>query len=289
MARARFASARSVAGFTLTELAVVLAIVGFLLGSLMYTLAAQTEQRNFEDTRRRLELARELLLAFAITNGRLPCPARSVATAAPATVAGDEVRNAVTGDCTGDGVTDYYGGVNGAVTLGLLPARAIGFQQVDSSGFAVDVWGNRIRYAVAKSNTNCSIVPPVGTILFTSATNLKFYGIACQPNDLLVCKSANVVPAPTAASCGGPVAGANQIMTKSLLVAIVFSTGKNGATGGTGMDEAANLNGAGNADPVFVYHTPAPSTAAGGEFDDQFIWITTGEFYGKLIAAGALP
>src|SRR5713226_3898267 len=101
------AERRSLAiGFTLVELAVVLAIVGLLLGSLMYTLSAQTEQRNFEETRRRLEQARELVLSFAIVNGRLPCPARSAATAAPVTVAGDEVRDA-SGQCTGDGVVDY--------------------------------------------------------------------------------------------------------------------------------------------------------------------------------------
>ncbi len=29
--------------------------------------------------------------------------------------------------------------------------------------------------------------------------------------------------------------------------------------------------------------------AANGEFDDQFTWITMGELYGKLIAAGVLP
>src|SRR5258707_6905415 len=89
MRTARPAQPGAVRGFTLTELAVVMAIVAFLLGSLMYTLSAQVEQRNFEETRRRLELARELLLSFAITNGRLPCPARSAATAAPVTVAGD--------------------------------------------------------------------------------------------------------------------------------------------------------------------------------------------------------
>ena len=61
------------------------------------------------------------------------------------------------------------------------------------------------------------------------------------------------------------------------------------ATGGTGADESKNLDGAGNADPVFVWHTPAPSDAANGEFDDQFAWITVGEFYGKLIASGMLP
>jgi len=264
-------------GFTLTELAVVLAIVALLLGGLMYTLAAQSDQRNFEETRRRLEQARELLLAFAIVNGRLPCPARSAATVTPATVPGDEVRDAVTGACVGDTVTDYYGGTSGSATLGLLPARAIGFPIVDSEGFAVDAWGNRLRYAVASLITNCSgssITPH-----FTNAANLRTNGISCQPNDLLVCKSASGI---TATTCGG---AANQIMSQSLVAALVFSTGKNGAAGAAGADEAANLNG----DRVFVWHTPTPSTAPNGEFDDQMVWITVGELYGRMIAAGVLP
>src|SRR5258706_10701068 len=263
------------AGFTLTELAVDRAIVSPLLGGLLYTLAAQTDQRNFEETRRRLDLARELVLAFAITNGRLPCPARSAATAVPVTVAGDEVVTTATG-CIGDAVTDYYGGTNAGVTLGLLPARAIGFQQVDSSGLAVDAWGNRIRYAVANLTTPSATCP---TPHFVNATNLKTNGIGCQPNDLLICKSATGI---TGTTCGS---GANQIMTTSLVVAIIFSTGKNGTTGGTGLDEAANLNG----DRIYVYHTPTPSTVTNGEFDDQFTWITHGELYGRLIAAGVLP
>jgi prepilin-type N-terminal cleavage/methylation domain-containing protein len=266
-------------GFSLVELAVVMAIVAFLLGSLMYTLSAQTEQRSFEDTRRRLDQARELVLAFALVNGRLPCPARSVATASPATVAGDEVVTTATG-CVGDAVTDYYGGTAGGITYGLLPARTIGYQQVDSSGFAVDAWGNRIRYVVANLITNCS--GSSTTPHFVNSTNLKANGISCQPNDLLICKSANLPPAITTTTCGG---GANQVMSQSLVVAIIFSTGKNGATGGTGLDEAANLNG----DRVFVYHTPTPSTAANGEFDDQFTWVSVGELYGKLVSAGVLP
>jgi len=78
-------------------------------------------------------------------------------------------------------------------------------------------------------------------------------------------------------------------------VAIVFSTGKNGANSSTaGADEAANLKTSASGlsptiNPLFVYHTPTPSTAANGEFDDQFTWITVGELYGKLIAAGVLP
>jgi len=60
-------------GFTLTELAVVFFIVALLMATAMFTLSAQTDQRNFEETRRRLEAARDLVLAFAVANGRLPC------------------------------------------------------------------------------------------------------------------------------------------------------------------------------------------------------------------------
>ena len=41
------------AGFTLTELAVVMAVVALLLGMGMYTLGAQVEQRNRADTEHR--------------------------------------------------------------------------------------------------------------------------------------------------------------------------------------------------------------------------------------------
>jgi prepilin-type N-terminal cleavage/methylation domain-containing protein len=278
-----------VAGFSLVELAIVLAIVGLLMMSLTYTLSAQVEQRNFEDTRRRLDQARELVLAFAIVNGRLPCPARSTSAGAEVRVADTDLVVANRGKCQdAGGVVDYYGGAPGGAVGGLLPAATIGYQQVDSAGFAVDAWQNRIRYVVANLITNCS--GSSTTPHFTNLTNLRANGITCQPNDLLVCKSANLPPAITATTCGG---AANQIMSQSLVAAIIYSTGKNFATAQDAaiataagrIDESANLNG----DRVFVYHTPTPGGAANGEFDDQFTWISVGEFYGKLIAAGVLP
>ena len=272
------------AAFTLVELAVVLTIVGLLLLSLMYTLSAQVDQRDFEETRRRLEQARELVLAFAIVNGRLPCPARSNS-------AGAEVRNAA-GECKDAGGTeDYYGGtVSAGVTGGLLPAATIGFPSIDSDGFAVDAWQNRIRYAVSRNVVNCagsSTFPH-----FENAANLKSNGMSCQPNDLLVCKSsAGLNAGASPPSCGG---SANQVMTQGLVTAIIFSTGKNGGTSpnGAGSDEQTNLktNSALSPliHPLFVSHTPVPSDSANA-FDDQFVWITVGELYGRLIAAGVLP
>ncbi len=273
----RFSLRRRLRGFTLTELAVVMAIVGFLLASLMYTLSAQTEARNFDDTRRRLDQARDLVLAFALVNGRLPCPARS-------TSGGAEVRDVATGRCWDGAIEDYYGGTlsNGA-TGGLLPAVTIGYPLTDSSGFALDGWGNRIRYAVAKSIAAGTCSGTFTNPHWVNAINMRANGIACQPGDLLICKSSTGI---TSTACGG---AANQLMSQSLVVAMVFSTGKNSSTGGTGADESKNLDGNGNADPVFVWHAPTPSGFANGEFDDQFAWITVGELYGRLVASGVLP
>ena len=51
----RSAPSARIRGFTLTEMAVVFTIVALLLASAMYTLSAQTENRNLADTQRRIE------------------------------------------------------------------------------------------------------------------------------------------------------------------------------------------------------------------------------------------
>ena len=277
---------RSASGFTLTELALVTVIVSLLLASLMYTMSAQTEQRNFEDTRRRLEQARDLVMAFALANGRLPCPARVTSTAnhsqglesfCPAST-GSCLSSETTTVQTHGNCSNYYDGY--------LPAASIGWPIVDVQGFAVDGWGNRLRYAVTKLPTVCAA--PAGTLVFTSSANLKTYGLACQPSDLLLCRS-STGPI-TGSSCS---AAANQAVATNVLAALIFSTGKNFGTATTAAaavtagrpDEAANLDG----DASFVFHVPAPTGAANGEFDDQMVWITVGEVYSRLISAGLLP
>src|SRR5688500_10078736 len=170
--------------FTLVEMAVVLAIIGLLLGSLMYTLSAQTEQRARGETQRTLEQAREAILGYAVANGRLPCPASAASMGVESPAGG--------GDCT-----NYYDG--------FLPAVTLGFQPVDSQGFALDAWNNRIRYAVARNlNAAASCVGTSTTPHFTHKVNLKQNGMSCLPNsnELLICKSSVSAPAPTPGSCG---------------------------------------------------------------------------------------
>lgn len=246
---------RSARGFTLAEMAVVFAIFALLIGGAVATLSAQTEQRNIEETQRRLNAAADAVIAFAIVNRRLPCPA--VATAEESPVGG--------GTCSSP-----YGG--------FLPAKTVGFQPTDSSGYGVDVWGNRMRYAVANLITGCT-----GTSLtphFTSQANLKSNGVSCKPNDLDICDTATGA---TATACASTTV---RVVSQGTVAFVVYSTGKNGSiTAAQGADELENTDG----DRVFVWRTPSGSDAASGAYDDQVVFVPAGVLYARLVAAGVLP
>ena len=263
-------------GFTLTELAVVLTIVAILLSSLMWTLSAQTEGRNRDETLRRLEQSKELLLSFAIVNGRLPCPARcSNAPACNAGGDGGDEQPAGGGVCT-DGYAGY------------LPGRTLGFQPVDSAGYALDAWNNRIRYAVSQTSSGAQ------PNHFTNTANLKTNGITTTPTDLLICASSTAAGFNAATPTCGPAANNNTVTNQAVVAAVVWSQGKNWATMPAGnVDEQINnkqrLPAPLNNNPTFVWHDPRPVGATGGEYDDLLLWIPVGQFYGRMIAAGVLP
>lgn len=247
---------RSQGGFSLVELAVVFAIVALLIGGAIMTLSAQVEQRNTTETQQRLKSAVDALIAFAIVNGRLPCPAVGSAT-------GDEA------PAGGGACATWYSG--------FLPAKTIGFQPTDSSGYALDVWGNRIRYVVAHTITGCT---GGGANPFTSQADLKTDGIGCRPNDIDICLSS------TGTSSTSCTSSANRAVSSDTVAFIVFSTGKNGAIAGAyGADESANVDG----NQVFVSRAPSGSDSAAGTYDDLMVWVPAGVLYSKLISAGVLP
>lgn len=122
-------------GFTLTEVAIVLTIVGLLLTMLLPLLGAQLDQRNVHETRQALAEAQEALIGFAVANGRLPRPATSAVDGAEAPVA-----------CASE-----------TACTGFLPWQTLGVRHTDG-------WGKLLRYSVTPAFANA------GFTLATPAT-----------------------------------------------------------------------------------------------------------------------
>lgn len=113
-------------GFTLVEIAIVLVIVGLIIGGMITPLQMQMEQRRYSDTQKALDEAREALLGFALRNGYLPCPAIS----------------------SSNGLEDRSGSVcTDNRRLGYLPWATLGLNKLDS-------WNHLYRYSVTPAFTN---------------------------------------------------------------------------------------------------------------------------------------
>ncbi len=243
-------------GFTILEQAVALFVIALLLGSILMPLQTQIENRKIDETRRMIDLAQEMLLGFAAANGYFPCPADGASN-------GNEPAgtNHVTGSCP--------------VSHGYLPAALLGFRRTDAQGFALDAWegsSNRIRYAV--TTRTIAGVPNA----LTRLNGLRSIPLSSLGNTPLlhVCQSGDGV---TAVDCGSAVTLASNA------VAVVWSVGPNGPTGGTSVHEAQNPNpGGGSADGVFV--TRIASNVSGNEFDDIVSWIPATTLSSRLVLAG---
>jgi prepilin-type N-terminal cleavage/methylation domain-containing protein len=111
-------------GFSLVELAVVLVIVALLTSGLLLGISAQRNAAENIDAQRQLETINDALTGFALTHGRLPCPA---------------LPNLVN--------TDANAGLeNCAQQHGVLPWATLGLPETDP-------WGNRFTYYASSSFT----------------------------------------------------------------------------------------------------------------------------------------
>ena len=249
-------------GFTLLEVLVVLMIVGILMSGLAMPLAAQVNAKRQDETRRQLDEAREALLGFAATNGRLPCPASAVSRGQESFTASGDAAN---GDCS-----HFHDGY--------LPAAALGLSALDAEGFLRDAWGSprsRIRYAVfgAGSAVN-GIVNPLTRANGMQAATLP--GLGGASHYLYICGSGSGV---TASGCGPAT---NQLTRRAAFV--LLSLGANATADiPPASDEARNVDG----DGVFVFRDPSAGNA--NAFDDIILWVPVHLVVSRLLAAGRLP
>lgn len=244
-------------GFTLTELAIVLLIVALLIGGLLVPMSSQVDLRNRAETEKRLNDINDALLGYAAANGRLPCPATAGSKGIEVPVGG--------GACT-------------SPHNGFLPAGTLGITPTDKDGFAVDAWNGWIRYAVTTANTSA----------FTTTGGMRTTTMASLAPDLRICPGQVASPI---SNQGTATAVCNGTSLSTTAVAVVYSLGKNGMTGGDGSDESHNPNPNTGvaADRAFISHLETASTSPQGEFDDIVVWLSPNVLYNRMIAAGQLP
>ena len=249
-------------GFTLIELAIVVLIMGLVLGGLAMPLSVQRENARIRDGNDQLSDVRDALEGFALVNGYLPCPS-TPASAGAAAASG--------------GACDEQHGFVPATTLDLGGVR-------NGDNLLLDPWGSPLRYSISAADVDSD-----GNWDFVAPGEMQSVTIPLLQPDLVVCS--------TAAGSSPSACADASVTLADQSPAIIYSLGKDW-TSFSSADQLENvgatLSGGASgasypiaADDVFV--TRGRSAAAGSEFDDQLAWISANALYRHMIEAGRLP
>ncbi|MCK5396496.1 MAG: type II secretion system protein, partial [Gammaproteobacteria bacterium] len=227
-------------GFTLIEMAVVLVIVGILLGSFIGTLTSRINVTKKSDAIEELNEIKQSMMAYAFVNGYLPCPDC------------DTVNGACTLALVGDGIADYTGAsCSKNDTAGNVPWVTLGLGRGDP-------WGNHYRYAVqneyADESNPFELDSSSGTAkirepdFVADVTGATWHSLADNVVAIIFSHGSNGYGAINEDNLAGPAIPA------------------------ANTDELENTDG--DADYYMRPETSAETSIAGKEFDDIVVWIS---------------
>ncbi len=154
-------------GFSLLEMAVVMVVLGLILGGMLLPLSTQLEKQDRDETQLILEDIHEALVGFAMANGRLPCP--------DITLPPDGIAD-LAATCAGSG--------------GSLPWVDLGVGQFNA-------WGQPFTYRVTVSfadntdGTGCGVPTPGVSFELCSSGDINVLNAAPPPGAAI----ASLVPA----------------------------------------------------------------------------------------------
>lgn len=259
-------------GFTLIEIAVVLVIVGLLVGSFIGSISNRIETTRRDNTSKQLEEIKEAIIGHALANGRLPCPTTT----------------------TGQGREQPAGGGVCTWQHGFVPGLTLGLSgNYNSDELLTDSWGNPIRYSVSTADASAfTTAPGAGGMVDVTMAGLS--------PDLIICAGDST----TANDCTGAPAPAK--LTEEAPF-VVLSLGKDGsdfvAAAAPNSDQGENAgevvvaaNAAGEniaytvgGNRVFVSKTYSEEASAAGRYDDIVVWMSKYVLYSRMMEAGQLP
>lgn len=248
-------------GFTLIEIAIVLMVLGILLGYTVAMFPRQQELKQYRAVEAEMETIIEHLIAFAQVNGRLPCPDTQAATL--------------------DGREDALGPVGApndcAAFFGFVPGLTLGIDGFyGANNVLSDPWRTGYGYAV-------SSIGGAGSRTLVTANGIRTAGMNNVTPDLYLCDD-NVTPPANDTDCttvsGGDVLGAN-----GEVAAVIISLGRDNAVPATSNIQTENQDDfdSGLSDKVYIYAPPRD------DYDDRVSWLSTRRLFMKMIEAEQLP
>ena len=236
-------------GFSILEIAVVIAILGFLAFLIAPILSSTVNYSRLRETRVKLDPVKSAIVAFVAANSRLPCPAIESLSSSNAAYG----REAATpGTCTG--TTALTGGaVRGVipwVTLG-IPADA-----------AADAYGRFFTYVVTTSQTALTANTLPGMAGVVAVHNATPVAAGNQVNAGNLAVAVVISHGANGSGAFNPESGARTPVPG-------------------GADEAENTD-TGNVAIV----DKAASDLPANPFDDIVLWITPSDLLAQLVPSG---
>ncbi len=242
-------------GFTLTEMAMVMLLVGILASLGMSFINAKMSQTSYTVTKQRMQMIKDTMISYLRVNGKLPCP--------------DWI---VSGDFTGKEVTSS--GTCSNSSYGIVPYVTLGLAREQ----IIDGWGNFFSYRI-----DTTIQPGKTTPFWTSVGTYVNNDKNESSIGSLTIKSTTTSSSNTASNVVLVVLshGPNSAGAYSLK-----------ATRNTLPDATNNPDESTNTTFSSSFYIDRPfsdnSAATGGAFDDIIGYMTVADLVGPLIGDGTV-
>jgi prepilin-type N-terminal cleavage/methylation domain-containing protein len=303
-------------GFTLVEVAVVLLIVGILLGYTVALIPRQQELKQYRAVDRQMDEVMEAIIGFAQVNGRLPCPAIP--------------NSGGVEDFDNDGSdADLFNGSlpDGCYNYGgFVPVNTLGLNgRLNDDLLLRDPWGNPYRYYVTDVDFNEN-----GLSDFTFPREMRLVGLVdsepnTPPGDGYIDLDGRYIICESAGTAANRCAGANPVFGRFLdgngddddhhvddryggAPFVLVSMGKNWNEVALAGDELVNggsilttaftpaipdgpagmpylLKDVGNRETIFVRRLDGMAD----DFDDVVRWVSPSVLFSRMIQADQLP
>lgn len=246
-------------GFSLVEMAIVLVILGLLLGGVLALVGPQRDVQMVRETETEIQSIQDALISVAIQSptGSLPCP--------------DNHR-----------ISDPLYGQPDQLVAGACPSLEgwVPFVALGGVGRR-DAWGNRFRYRVVPGYSGTSTYN-----LSTALSAAETLNVCSRP----ACGNGQIVATNVVAvilSHGRNGFGSRNWELDTFRAQPPAATDEFENTNGR---NAADTNALNNAQArVFVSRDPSLAGTLGGEFDDVVGWIPQAVLHSKMLAAARLP